>query len=54
MLDILREEGSSGEAKVEIEIVPVKDASFGMPAKEGIDFKPLETPTIVFDAGQAK
>jgi len=50
-VEIVREEGCSGEATVEIEIIPANDNSLGVPAVEGTDFRKLENPTIVFAAG---
>lgn len=51
-VEIVRDEGSSGEATVVIEIVPASDSALGLPAVEGTDFEKLENPEIVFAAGE--
>jgi hypothetical protein len=51
-VEIIRDEGSSGEATVVIEIVPASDSALGLPAVEGTDFEKLENSEIVFAAGE--
>jgi hypothetical protein len=51
-VDLCREDGSSGEAKAEINVFPAEDKTLGMPAVKGIDFVDPETPTVTFGAGE--
>lgn len=51
-IDIVREDGSSGEAKAEITVFPAEDKDLGIPAVKGMDFVDPENPTVSFAAGE--